>query len=223
MSLTLAPPPTSTWRGSPVNAARRSHHTTSQQAPLPPPPTLAEMAALGEPVRIKMSWDQWWDYPYEGNAEYANGEAILMPPPSRRHARIQGRLIRAEVSDPARLEASPQFGVGVDKKRCRIPDVVFTPPDSLGGERLGAVLVAVEVLSTGSRRNDFIDKQAEYFASGVGQYWVVDLVANTIEVFENDDDERWLKIAIVDAEHPEAVIQVPGHGTITLLHGEIFQ
>ena len=47
------------------------------------------------------------------------------------------------------------------------------------------VLLVVEVLSPGSGSTDRVLKAAEYARAGIGSYWIVDLDATTVTVFEN--------------------------------------
>lgn len=39
------------------------------------------------------------------------------------------------------------------------------------------MIVAVEVLSPGSRRRDVLTKRDEYAAAGIPTYWIIDLTA----------------------------------------------
>jgi Uma2 family endonuclease len=61
----------------------------------------------------------------------------------------------------------------------RVPDVVIAKPGAVSGNppRLAAeqVLVAVEIISPGSRRIDTRLKPYEYAEAGIPHYWVIDL------------------------------------------------
>ena len=104
----------------------------------------------------------------------------------------------------------------------RVPDIIVTHTDvyATNPPRYGAsdVLVAVEILSDGTRRVDRIMKFAEYAEAGIPQYWIVDLGAPT----------TLLAYVLVDghyelsAEHTGAItLDVAGHpvtldlGTLT--------
>jgi Uma2 family endonuclease len=43
--------------------------------------------------------------------------------------------------------------------------------------RAADVVLAVEILSTGSRRTDGVVEHGEYADAGIGHYWMVDLLA----------------------------------------------
>lgn len=61
----------------------------------------------------------------------------------------------------------------------RVPDLVIARPDAVSGNpaRLSAdqVLVAVEIISPGSRSIDTKNKPYEYAEAGIPHYWVIDL------------------------------------------------
>ena len=61
----------------------------------------------------------------------------------------------------------------------RVPDLVIARPGAVTGNppRLSAeqVLVAVEIISPGSRRTDTTTKPNEYADAGIPHYWVIDL------------------------------------------------
>ncbi|MEV4312352.1 Uma2 family endonuclease [Actinocrispum sp. NPDC049592] len=63
--------------------------------------------------------------------------------------------------------------------RVRVPDIVVVPEDPANDtvSRFNAdrVLLAVEVISPGSRVTDTATKPAEYAAAGIPHYWVIDI------------------------------------------------
>jgi Uma2 family endonuclease len=71
--------------------------------------------------------------------------------------------------------------VAVHPPTIRIPDVVVTRESVIeaNSPRTAAadVLLAVEILSDGTRKVDRILKFAEYAEAGIPQYWIVDLDA----------------------------------------------
>ena len=224
MSLTLAPPRTEVL---PKNIIRlrppASQVTAPASVPSPPsPPSLAELVAAGSPMRVKMSREQWLDYPFEGKSEWVDGEAVLMLPARHDHSYAQGGLqAELSVAFPG-LRASPEYWVSTSRGT-RVPDVALVPRGTGKAERDVRPLLVAEILSRSSARQDREAKAAEYLNAGIGQYWIVDPVAETVEVLRNDGGVRWQRIAVVDSRHPEAAIEVAGHGTAVIRHSEIFE
>jgi Uma2 family endonuclease len=123
--------------------------------------------------------------------ELIAGEHIAEPSPIPRHQFIAGNLFRLlgtwiHERDHGRLLTSPI-------------DVVFSPTDVVGPDLLfiargrldiigakyiaGAPDLAVEILSPSSRRRDEVVKRRLYEREGVGEYWVVDPVRETVRVY----------------------------------------
>jgi Uma2 family endonuclease len=146
-------------------------------SPLPPTHllTIGEYAALGEDEH--------------GRTELMEGNLVMSPSPTPDHniaifriaQQLDGQLPDgAEViSDvDVDLQLVPPDGPGTSRR----PDLVLLRADARrrvreegGLLRAAEVLVAVEILSPGSRRIDNIVKRAEYADAGIPHYWVVDL------------------------------------------------
>ena len=215
MSLTMAPP----RAASQPKLWHRPPDVASQ--PLPPPPKLGEMPR-DRNVVIPMSREQWWEYPFEGRSEWANGEAILMPPLAPIHSFIQSDMLVALANALPGARVVAEYGV--DRVvSYRVPDLCILarrPDPPRAGEQPAAV---VEIVSPSSRRIDRIDKMSEYLDKGIGQYWIVDPVAETVEVLANERRLEWRRLAVLDADHPVLDIEVADLGTARLQHEQIFQ
>jgi len=77
----------------------------------------------------------------------------------------------------------------LDRRRALVvqPDVVFISKDRReisAGRIWGAPVLVVEVLSTFRRRHDQVTKVRWYRQYGVGECWIVDPVAGTVEVLD---------------------------------------
>jgi Uma2 family endonuclease len=96
------------------------------------------------------------------------------------------RLLAAQL--PADLEVLPEVDVDLQLVRwdrpatVRAPDLVVVPRTALervrrdgGLLRASEVVLAVEIISPGSRRLDTVLKHSEYADAGIPHYWVVDL------------------------------------------------
>jgi Uma2 family endonuclease len=97
----------------------------------------------------------------------------------------------------------------------RVPDVIVTRTDVYATNpprySTSDVLVAVEILSDGTRRVDRIMKFAEYAEAGIEQYWIVDLGSpTTLLAYALVEDHYELS-----AEHTgAATLDVAGHPVI---------
>jgi Uma2 family endonuclease len=129
-----------------------------------------------------LTLEDWDALPEDNSAHFELQEGVLIvtPRPLRPHARAVFRIAK-QLDDqlPDDVEAIIEFEVCVDAAdppTVRIPDVVVTP--KVGSERRldgSDVLVAIEVVSPGSKRTDTVTKRSEYAEAGIEHYWIVEL------------------------------------------------
>jgi Uma2 family endonuclease len=107
--------------------------------------------------------------------EIVDGALVVSPPPASRHGIAIGELaatLRAAV--PPGYTVIEGFGVDLGTSY-RVPDLVVLPLAGYvqGRNRAepGDVLLAVEVVSPGSRTSDRVLKPAQYAAAGIPAYW----------------------------------------------------
>jgi Uma2 family endonuclease len=142
--------------------------------------------------RRRLSLADWAALPEDNSAQYELQEGVLMasPRPAGPHQRAVARLTtQLQPQLPAGWEVLPDFEVLIraeDPAIIRAPDLVVVRSD--GGQaraRPEEVLVAIEIISPGSRNVDLRLKPFEYADAGIAHYWVVDLdpPARTITVF----------------------------------------
>ncbi|HXV92277.1 MAG TPA: Uma2 family endonuclease [Pseudonocardia sp.] len=149
--------------------------------PLQPPRllTVAEYAAL----------------PEDGDTHYElqEGALVMSPSPIPDHqlcARRLARLLEDQVPDD--LDVVPDIDIDLGLVEAtqpgfvRRPDLVVVTGAALdrvrkerGLLRASEVVLAVEIVSIGSRRTDHVIKHGEYADAGIPHYWLVDI-----------DDER---------------------------------
>src|SRR6266516_3029067 len=128
-------------------------------------------------------WDELPEDTYR-RAELVDGVLVVTPAPTPGHQTVSKRLSReldaslelkgwetvAEV-DVVLVESFPPL--------VRQPDLVVVSQSLLQSrpKRLMAadVLVAVEVVSPGSKRTDRITKVVDYAEAGIPHYWIVDI------------------------------------------------
>ena len=139
-----------------------------------------------------MSLDDWRALGEDTSQRYelAQGVLIVSPRPRLRHQRALSRLLlQLATRMPSGLESvcEPDVVVSDRPATVRVPDVVVCRRDQDAILSGTDVLVAVEILSPGSRRTDLVTKRTEYAAAGVEHYWIVDV-----------DAHRMLALTLVD-------------------------
>ena len=124
-----------------------------------------------------------------GYTELVDGRLMLSPSPTYRHSRAGSKLWRAlDTQLPSTLVAVQDVDVDLELASpsapgtCRRPDVAVvraSAPQRIerdgGVLRASDVVLAVEIVSPGSRRMDHVLKRAEYADAGIPHYWIVDL------------------------------------------------
>jgi len=132
--------------------------------------------------------------PDDGNRyETVHGELLVTPSPRELHQRVLVRLIHtlstylercpigALYTSPADISWTPDTLVQ--------PDVFVAALDEArtgDWSRFRTLLLAVEVLSPSSLRQDRFTKRRLYQEVGVGTYWVVDANGRAVEVWTPD-------------------------------------
>jgi len=166
--------------------------------------------------RIPMSRAEYDALPEsEERWEWADGEAIELIAPIPSHAEAVARLCAAFVIGFPNLRVLS--GAALDMPNSvRIPDLLVVPDYPPDAKRITEpALVAIEVLSPSTWREDLNRKPGEYREFGVKQYWTVDLVKPQIVVRENTNGE-WAITQILTPENPSADIPISSYGTIHL-------
>jgi len=132
--------------------------------------------------------------------ELVDGELLVTPAPTRRHQRIIGQLyallrpyvmhhrLGELVLSPAEVNFTPES---------RFEPDLFVDPAVAGrlpraSDPVTRLLLAIEVLSPGSRRHDRITKRRFFQRNGVPEYWIVDGDAKAFEVWRATDERPTL-------------------------------
>jgi len=137
--------------------------------------TVADYLALPEDVEVRH--------------ELQEGILVVSARPVPDHQLCLRRLSRrVEDQLPAGLEVLPEVDVDLQlvlagrPATVRAPDLVVVPRVALervrhdrGLLRATEVVLAVEIISPGSRRLDTVLKRSEYADAGIPYYWIVDL------------------------------------------------
>ncbi|MBS4103704.1 Uma2 family endonuclease [Tsukamurella paurometabola] len=133
--------------------------------------SLEEWRALGEDTASR--------------AELQEGVLIVSPRPSSKHSLALSRLWAVlDAAAPKVLAVREEVDVVLDPRTpatVRVPDVVVLREGAQEPYSAADVLLAVEVLSPGTRRVDLVMKRSEYADADIPHYWIVDLDASTLE------------------------------------------
>lgn len=144
-----------------------------------------------------LTYDDGTDNRYE----LVDGELVMVPLPTADHSDVIDFLsdaLRAEIkarSYPRLAKRDVGVYVGVDPEtgldRSRTPDLSIVTQaqwDELKTNKKAAAvlktppLLAVEVVSPGSKKTDYSAKKNEYRTIGVLEYWIVDLRKSKVSV-----------------------------------------
>lgn len=116
--------------------------------------------------------------------ELVKGQLIAMTPPTWQHlliARFLEQLFEAEIQRSQRDWMALQgAGQRVDKSTARLPDVMVMPISSFQSSLeetavlQDAACLVVEIVSASSVADDYLHKLAEYEATRVEEYWIIE-------------------------------------------------
>jgi len=122
--------------------------------------------------------------------ELIDGEVFVTPSPSEKHQRVLGNLFfsihnHIKAGKLGRVYIAP-FDVVFGEKTALQPDLRFVSAARLGivGPEyvLGAPDLVVEILSPYRPSYDRVTKLEQYALHGVNEYWIVDPVAESVEI-----------------------------------------
>jgi Uma2 family endonuclease len=123
--------------------------------------------------------------------ELIDGEVFVNPSPSEKHQRVLGNLFLsfssyARPRNLGRVYIAP-FDVVFGEKTALQPDLLFVSAGRLGiiGPEyvLGAPDLVVEILSPYRQSYDRVTKLEQYALYGVSEYWIIDPIAETVEIY----------------------------------------
>lgn len=132
--------------------------------------------------------------------ELLNGRILEKPPMGPRHAYVVAQLtalMQNRYGDRAIVRV--QLPVSLDRWSEPEPDVILSRPPREryvdAHPRPGDSLLAIEVADS-SLNVDRGEKLRAYAASGVAEYWIINLVAERVEVHVEPDGDRFRFVTI---------------------------
>jgi len=177
------------------------------------------MTTAKAPPSVDITYEQFLDWlDGETYAEWVDGKVVPMAPANAQHQDISGFLgallrLRAEDQAAGMALAAP-FQMRLSRiRRGRQPDLMFVAKSSL--TRLkpdyldGPADWIIEIASAESLLRDRGEKYAEYEASGVREYWIVDPDAKRVDFFVLGDDGRFERAKQDDEGKYESAV-LPG-------------
>jgi Uma2 family endonuclease len=167
--------------------------TTS--VPLDILPVVTVAAPLIGPPQGRWTYADYAALPDDGNRyEIIAGVLYMTPAPGIGHQSVSARMVTFLVTHVEFAGLGRVFAAPVDVELA--PDTVVQPDivvilsanlDRITPSRIiGAPDLVVEILSPGTAGYDRREKQDAYARAGVGEYWIVDPGAQTVELLTLD-------------------------------------
>jgi len=153
-----------------------------------------------QPIQTRITANEYYALPaYQEHdlIQLIAGEVVIGMPPILKHQtiikKILALLLQFEASQGGVAFVAPTE-VRLDDSNVFEPDVLYIKPDNLAITQqdekriVGVPDLVVEVLSPGTAKYDRQEKYQAYEANGVSEYWIVDPLHETIEVWTLNED-----------------------------------
>lgn len=142
--------------------------------------------------------DDIYSLPEGQRAELIDGDMYMMAPPSRIHQKLVMQLSRiisnyvADKGGSCEVYPSP-FAVflNADDKNYVEPDIsVICDRDKLNDKGcVGAPDWIIEIVSPSTQRMDYLTKLFKYRTAGVREYWIVNPIKGTVQLYSFEGEE----------------------------------
>ena len=146
--------------------------------------------------------------------ELLNGIIVKKQAPSPQHQEASGNIYAAmhafvKTNQLGKCYTAP-IDVFFDKHNNAQPDILFIKKDrqfiiTKNGIE-GHPDLIVEVISPSSVRNDKVTKKALYLTFGVAEYWLVDPLYHTIDIYGLENNDYVLKSSAVEFGEVESLV-----------------
>lgn len=180
---------------------------------------------------LKLRYADLLAFPEDGKRhELIDGEHYVSAAPTLRHQTVLRNLFSAlhGFVQPRRLGEVFFAPVDVLMSDHDVvePDLLYVRRErqAILEERFvrGTPDLAVEVISPGSRRLDTVVKRRAYARFGIGEYWLIDPVAETVEVFRGAGEWPEPAIRLSRASGPQELVSPLFPGLVLTLY-QIFE
>ena len=178
-------------------------------------------------VQPRLTYPELRMIPDDANRyELIDGEVFVTPSPSEKHQRILINLgssmhVHAKARGLGRVYVAP-FDVVFGEKTALQPDLLFVSSARrgiIGPEYvLGPPDLVVEILSPYRVPYDRVTKFEQYAKHGVGEYWIIDPVAEQVDVYRLAGSTYDLKESVTGGQALETPL-LPGW---KMLVGDLF-
>ncbi|MCT8977871.1 Uma2 family endonuclease [Clostridium sp. CX1] len=139
--------------------------------------------------------------------EYIDGIVYMSPSPSTKHQRISGRLYAKLFNflEGKEYEAfSAPYDVQLHRQDIQddkvvIPDIsVICDKDGIEDNKyIGVPTLIMEILSPSNQSNDLVVKLNLYMKYGVKEYWIINPMINTVQIYSLNSDGLYDQIDVV--------------------------
>ena len=150
----------------------------------------------------KITVDEFLAQPENGERmELVDGEIIMSPMPKTDHQLLLfhlAYLLRVRVGNSGLVIGEKEMIVRdlLDGTRVRVPDLCYireSRHEIISDEAIrGPADIVIEILSEATEEIDRITKRDEYRATGVPEYWIVDLSARAVLIHYFAQDRQGL-------------------------------
>jgi Uma2 family endonuclease len=158
---------------------------------------------LSLPEKRNLSLDEFYKLKENSDQimEYIDGVIFMSPSPSTKHQRISGRLHAElfQLLDGSECEVfHAPFDVELthekmDGTKIVIPDLsVICDKSGLNEEKyVGVPTIIIEIVSPSNQSHDLVFKLNLHMQYGVKEYWIVNPILNTVQVYTLDDNKQY--------------------------------
>jgi len=141
-------------------------------------------------AKVRFTYSDYLLLPEDKRYEVLDGDLYVVPAPNIKHQRVSLNLTLAlhqHVRDKTLGEIlEAPCDVVLSDENVVQPDILFVRKERAGiiGENnlQAAPDIMIEILSEGTRRKDLEVKRKIYAGFGAPEYWIVDPMADTVEV-----------------------------------------